>query len=258
MQVDGAATLLEIFEASVVKHPDRPCLGWRLISGDGSAGPYKFLTYAQTRQKARELASALAQVGVQRGSKIGVYGANSVNWMLAIRAADVLSSAIVPIYDSLGESAVEYIIKHSEMSVALIEPSKLAHFASIAPRVSSGVKTVVTMADVSDKVPLEAIRSEGIKVYSWDEFLSLGASKEVKVIPPKAEDLACIMYTRRVEVKCGKVCQIVLWGTTRFAQLSPLNCFVQWNDGNTKGGPHIASQPGVCGCRCAHHHHKTG
>jgi hypothetical protein len=46
--VHGATTLYELFEESVRKHGDRPCLGWRPMT-DGKAGPFEFWTYKETR-----------------------------------------------------------------------------------------------------------------------------------------------------------------------------------------------------------------
>ena len=47
----------------------------------------------------------------------------------------------MPIYDSLGESAVEYIVSHSEMSVALVEAAKLGALSKVAPAIAKHVHT---------------------------------------------------------------------------------------------------------------------
>ena len=117
---------------------------------------------------------------------------------MTIRAVDVLSAAIVPIYDSLGDSAVEYIIKHSELSVALVEASKLPLFAQVAAAVAGQVKTVVSLSQPKDgpeKEAMAAIVGAGIEVTTWEEYLEVGAASPVEPMPPTAEDLACIMYT---------------------------------------------------------------
>lgn len=45
-------------------------------------------------------------------------------------------------------------------------------------------------------VPLpQKIRDAGVKVYSWDEMLQLGADKPSDPIAPKSDDLCTIMYT---------------------------------------------------------------
>jgi len=83
------------------------------VDSEGNASPYEFFTYCQVKEQAEAVASALAQCGVTKNGKVGVYSANKVEWMLTVRAADILAATIVPIYDSLGEDAIEYIIEHS-------------------------------------------------------------------------------------------------------------------------------------------------
>ena len=113
VQLMHHATLYESFNAAVEAYPDRPCLGWRPVDAAGVAGPYQFHTYKETQALAADVASALSQSGVREGGKVGIFSANRVEWMLTVRGVDVLSAAAVPIYDTLGESAVEYVIKHS-------------------------------------------------------------------------------------------------------------------------------------------------
>jgi hypothetical protein len=47
-----------------------------------------------------------------------------------------------------------------------------------------------------DEGALKAIANAGLEVSSWDDFFASGAGVEVKVVPPKADDVCCIMYTR--------------------------------------------------------------
>jgi long-chain acyl-CoA synthetase len=49
----------------------------------------------------------------------------------------------VPLYDSLGESAVEYTVNHSETSLIFAEASKLTFLAKAAKNISKNVHTVV-------------------------------------------------------------------------------------------------------------------
>ena len=53
----------------------------------------------------------------------------------------------VPLYDSLGESAVEYTVNHSETSIIFAEASKLIFLAKAAKNVKENVKTVVYWGD---------------------------------------------------------------------------------------------------------------
>ena len=54
---------------------------------------------------------------------------------LAVRA--------VPLYDSLGESAVEYTVNHSETSIIFAEASKMEFLAKAAGAIKKSVKQVV-------------------------------------------------------------------------------------------------------------------
>lgn len=54
-----------------------------------------------------------------------------------------MSLYCVPLYDSLGENAIEYIINHSEASVVFAASDKLANLAKALPHVLELVKTVV-------------------------------------------------------------------------------------------------------------------
>ncbi|KAL4549211.1 hypothetical protein Ndes2526B_g04245 [Nannochloris sp. 'desiccata'] len=196
--INGASTMYEVFEASATKFADRPCLGWRPVNDDGTPGDFKFHTYQETHTMARNLASALASSGVAKGGKVGILSANNVQWMLGIRASDMLAASVVPIYDTLGESAVEYIINHSGLTVALIEAAKLAGFAAVAPKVAGQVRTIVTTSEPQDdaaKAAVKKIADAGIEVRGFEEYLAAGAASPVDPTPPKSDDIACIMYT---------------------------------------------------------------
>lgn len=49
----------------------------------------------------------------------------------------------VPLYDSLGENAVEYIINHSESSIIFVAKDKIATLLKALPAAHKGLKTLV-------------------------------------------------------------------------------------------------------------------
>ena len=73
------ASLYEMFMDSVGKYPGNPCLGRREGAG------YAWLTYCEAAEQAGALGSALVAVGLQPHGRVGVYGANSPEWMLAMQ-----------------------------------------------------------------------------------------------------------------------------------------------------------------------------
>lgn len=188
------ATLYELFNKSVELYPTNRCLGWRPIAEDGQPGDYEFLTYQETQAKATQLAAALSKAGFKPKDKFGIYSSNNVEWMLAIRAMDKLSGTIVPIYDSLGESAVEYIVGHSEMCMTMVDTANLPKFSHTADAIAKYVKHVIYIGK-GDDAAVKKISDAGIKVSKFYDFLATGSGEELQATPPKPDDICCIMYT---------------------------------------------------------------
>lgn len=73
------SSLYEMFQASVSKYADNPCLGVREGAG------YTWLTYKQTAEQVDAVGAALVQAGLAPHGRVGVYGANSPQWMVAMQ-----------------------------------------------------------------------------------------------------------------------------------------------------------------------------
>ncbi|KAI7842012.1 hypothetical protein COHA_004213 [Chlorella ohadii] len=182
------ASLYEMFQASVKKYPDNNCLGHREGAG------YAWLSYKQTEEQVAAIGSAMVKVGLGPHSRVGVYGANSPEWMIAMQACNRQNMYCVPLYDSLGEHAIEYIIKHSESTIAFSSSDKLGMLAKALPLVAGLIKTVVYWGK-GEPQGVEAAKAAGVAVYSFAEFLELGRANPAPASPPKPEDLCTIMYT---------------------------------------------------------------
>ncbi|EFN60000.1 hypothetical protein CHLNCDRAFT_29209 [Chlorella variabilis] len=181
-------SLYEMFMASVDKFPENKCLGHREGAG------YAWRTYKQTAEEAAAIGSALVKVGLAPHGRVGVYGANSPEWMIAMQACNRQNLYCVPLYDSLGEHAVEYIIKHSESTAVFCQTEKLGTLAKSLPHVDGLIKTVVYWGK-GDAAAAEEVKGAGAAIYSYQEFLELGRSNPADASPPKPEDLCTIMYT---------------------------------------------------------------
>jgi long-chain acyl-CoA synthetase len=81
----GITTLYELFSASAAKYPDNKCLGKRATGVDGEAGPYEWDTYKQVADKVAACGSAFSAVGIEAKGRVGVFGANSPEWMIAMQ-----------------------------------------------------------------------------------------------------------------------------------------------------------------------------
>lgn len=62
-----------------------PCLGRRPIK-DGVAGPYEWLTYAEVGDRVDAIAGGMMALGHKAHGRVGVYGINAPEWMMAMQA----------------------------------------------------------------------------------------------------------------------------------------------------------------------------
>ncbi|XP_012836994.1 PREDICTED: long chain acyl-CoA synthetase 2 isoform X1 [Erythranthe guttata] len=182
----------EFFSESVKKNPSNSLLGRRQIK-DGKAGGYSWLTYQEAYDAALRIGSAIRRRGVNPGDKCGIYGANCPEWIIAMEACNSQAITYVPLYDTLGANAVEFIINHAEVSIAFVQENKLPPILTCLSKCASIVKTIVSFGKISDKQK-ETAEELGVAFFSWDEFLLSGDLDE-DLPPKKKTDTCTIMYT---------------------------------------------------------------
>merc|ERR1739848_878561 len=190
---EGCATLYEIFERSVRLYPDNPCLGSRLTNEDGTPTDYKWMSYKEVSEKTTLLASGLLADAILPQDKIGVFGANSPEWFLAMQACNRVNAACVPLYDTLGENAVEYILNHAECKAVFVSGAKLANLLKSTGKMQT-VKLIVYWGEASSEDEA-ALASLKIKTKSFTQLLDAGAKAPKPGNKAKSADIATIMYT---------------------------------------------------------------
>ena len=132
-----------------------------------------------------------------------------------------MSYECVPLYDSLGEGAVEFIVRHSGQSAAFASAAKLPKLAAaleaLAARRGGGgdgkangeaaggggagacsVKAVIWWGEPGAGVEaaLEALRCAGVAALSWREARARGRAAPAPAAPPAPDDLCTIMCER--------------------------------------------------------------
>ncbi|KAH8522117.1 hypothetical protein H0E87_002942 [Populus deltoides] len=191
--VPGLESCWDIFRMSVEKYPNNPMLGCREIV-NGKAGNYVWQTYKQVYDTVVQVGNSIRSCGVEPGAKCGIYGANCAEWVMSMEACNAHGLYCVPLYDTLGADAVEFIICHSEVSIAFVEEKKITELLKTFPNSTQYMKTIVSFGKVASKEK-EEIEKFGLAVYSWDEFLKLGENKQYELPVKKKEDICTIMYT---------------------------------------------------------------
>jgi len=60
-----------------------------------------------------------------------------------MQACNRISAVCVPLYDSLGENAIEFIINHSESSIVFVSSDKMPALVKALPKTKDVLKTIV-------------------------------------------------------------------------------------------------------------------
>eukprot|EP00262_Sarcandra_glabra_P008163 TRINITY_DN2141_c0_g1_i1.p1 TRINITY_DN2141_c0_g1~~TRINITY_DN2141_c0_g1_i1.p1 ORF type:complete len:659 (-),score=105.72 TRINITY_DN2141_c0_g1_i1:337-2313(-) len=191
--VDGMECCWDIFRISVDKYPQNRMLGHREIV-DGKPGEYVWLTYKEVYDIVIKVGLSLRSCGVEPGGRCGIYGANCPEWIMSMEACNAHGIHCVPLYDTLGAGAVEFIICHSEVSIAFVEEKKIAEVLKTFPNTTKFLKTLVSFGKVTPE-QREEVEKCGLAIYSWDDFLLLGDNKQFDLPMTKKNDICTIMYT---------------------------------------------------------------
>ncbi|KAL6982093.1 Long chain acyl-CoA synthetase 5 [Sarracenia purpurea var. burkii] len=189
----GIESCWDLFRVSVEKHPTNPMLGEREII-NGKAGKYVWLTYKDAYDIVLKVAASIHSCGVRQGARCGIYGVNCIKWILSMQACNALGLYCIPLYDSLGAGAVEYIIHHAEISITFVEETKINEVLKTLPDTIKYLRTVVSFGKVTAEQK-KAAEDFDLAIYTWDQFLQLGKNERFDLPVKKKTDICTIMYT---------------------------------------------------------------
>ncbi|KAH9719177.1 Long chain acyl-CoA synthetase 4 [Citrus sinensis] len=122
--IPGMESCWDVFRMAVERNPNNRMLGQREIV-DGKAGKYVWKTYKEVYDLVIKVVNAIRTCGVEERGKCGIYGVNCPEWIIGMEACNALGLHCVPLYDTLGAGAVEFIICHSGVSIAFVEEKKI-------------------------------------------------------------------------------------------------------------------------------------
>lgn len=108
-------TAYHSFRRAAERFGNNPCLGKREKLPNGNAGPYRWLTYAEVKAKASNIAAGFKHIGVPNFGHIGIFSINCVEWQITSIAANMQSLCTISLYDTLGPESSLYITNHGEI-----------------------------------------------------------------------------------------------------------------------------------------------
>ena len=108
MNSNDFTTLNELFLKAIEKYNKPDCLQYK------SDGHYRGISSREALRKAAALASALERLGARPGERIALLSENRPEWTLTDYAILGMRAITVPIYPTLLEPDLEFILRDSE------------------------------------------------------------------------------------------------------------------------------------------------
>lgn len=179
---DDVPTMKEFMLKTFSQYPDRPYLAERPLLPDGKYGP-KFIpkTYRECESIARGLGSGLHKLGIGVGSMLGVYAPNCFAWLHTIDASCLFGYCIASLYDSLGPSALGYLIKHSQMKGIVVAQKNVDRLISVLSEDKGCVEFLLLIQNDSVDSVKQRCDPLGISVHAFDEVIEWGKTSPIEL-----------------------------------------------------------------------------
>jgi long-chain acyl-CoA synthetase len=144
------------------------------------AGVVREWTWAQAMDEARRMATCLAKLGYEPGTRIAIMSKNTAWWFMSDIAIWMAGYVSVPIYPNLVAETVRQILEHSECKLCFI--GKLDDSKAMAAGIPLGMACISTpLCDAPGYKP-------------WDDVVAV--TRPMKESPTfSADTMATIIYT---------------------------------------------------------------
>ncbi|PSR79333.1 long-chain-fatty-acid-CoA ligase 1 [Coniella lustricola] len=215
------STLYELVRVSVEKYGNAKALGSRklvrthqetkkvkkIVDGEErevdkqwtyfELGSYEYLTYLEYEQLILQVGAGLRKLGLDKDDRIHIFAATSSYWLAMSHGAASQSMPIVTAYDTLGEEGLRHSMVATSAKVIFLDPHLLPTLTNVL-KDATEIRHVVWNSQ--NKIKQEHVEKltkayPNVKVISFDDLRKLGEENPVDPVPPKPEDLCCIMYT---------------------------------------------------------------
>jgi long-chain acyl-CoA synthetase len=198
--------------------------GGRVAMRHKDLGIWQSWTWGQMFEDIRAFSVGLAELGLKRGDKFAVIGANRPRLYWAMAAGQALGAVPVPIYADSVADEMAYVLEHAEVTIAVVQDQEqVDKVLSIAERVPALRQIVydeprglrdydrgrLSWIDDLQKIGRDKLGQTG-RLARWEESIGQG----------RGADLAVILYTSGTT------------GRPKGVMLSYDNCIISAQNGN--------------------------
>ncbi|KAF8782235.1 long-chain-fatty-acid--CoA ligase 1-like isoform X2 [Argiope bruennichi] len=167
------------------------CFGWRNFKSS-----YEWISYGEFIKKAEIFGSGLVKIGLNPSpsSFVGIYAQNGLEWVVAQFGVWRNSSAVVPLYDTLGPDASTHIIKQAEIKIVICDNEDKVRNLIKRRKETPSLKHIITTTTVDQEVRELALEKD-ICLHTFNEIENLGQDCSTTASLPQSSDVALICFT---------------------------------------------------------------
>ncbi|MBD0404469.1 AMP-binding protein [Flammeovirga sp. EKP202] len=137
------------------------------------------LSFQEAGDQIRRMATALQEMGIEKGNHVAILSKNCSHWIMADLAILMAGGVSIPIYPTTDKATIQLILEHSESKAIFV--GKLDDYASQKGGIQGIPKIGIEMHGVNEE-------------YGWDKMVE-GSSPIQDIYKPAKDDLMTILYT---------------------------------------------------------------
>lgn len=156
-------TLPDFFRQAAAKYADRPFIG---AKGEKD---YEYLTYAQTLEKVEDFHSALIELGIAPGERVGTYMDNAVEGRITDLGTLDAGCISAPLVDKLTDDKVQSTLQTAAHKMVVVDN---------ASRLKQVVSLESQLPDLAHIVVLDGVDTSEVKtskqLHTWSDLMNRG------------------------------------------------------------------------------------
>jgi len=208
---NGSDTIYAAFQNTLKQYPKHRALGTRplikihreeaVVKGEKKnwffyeMGPYRWITYTDMSKIVNNRGSGFYELGLRPGKNVALYMETCSDWTMSAHACFSQSLVVVTVYANLGEEALVHGLNEAEVTHMITSADLLPTLAKYVEKLQFLSHVVYTGELKLDQNAKEAFASKKIEFVTMEELEKIGSKANHKDNPPKANDIAVLMYT---------------------------------------------------------------
>ncbi|MCQ2820170.1 MAG: AMP-binding protein [archaeon] len=207
--IPGVDTMYKVFLNSVKLYPNKKMFGMRecINKAKDLYGEYYYKTYKEVQQEVIKFAKGVSLLNLCPEIKtkengilkfLGIYSRNREEWLISDIASHMNSVVIVPIYDTLGDNTISFILSETQLTTIAMESINIKKLNKIRENNLHHKLQNIILFDDDNLEEIKKAKEIGYSVYTFKEILEKGETlpdDKFKYEECKRDSIAILSYT---------------------------------------------------------------